>query len=64
MISQARSPSATRQAIEFTVEDNSQRVDGVVANQCLMASLGFAEGYYTRARKRPVARREDLTRGA
>jgi hypothetical protein len=29
-------------------------ITGVVANQCLMATLGFAEGYYTRRLKRPV----------
>jgi hypothetical protein len=30
-------------------EDAQRRVDGVVANQCLMDTMGFAEGYYTRA---------------
>lgn len=35
-------------------EDANRKVDGVVANQCLMASLGFAEGYYIRSSKRPV----------
>lgn len=35
-------------------EDAGRGVDGVVANQCLMSSLGFAEGYYIRAFKRPV----------
>jgi hypothetical protein len=29
-------------------------VAGVLANQCLMAKLGFAEGYYTRPLQRPV----------
>jgi hypothetical protein len=28
-------------------------VTGVVANQCLMATLGFAEGYYTRPERGP-----------
>jgi hypothetical protein len=36
-------------------------VSGVVANQCLMATLGFAEGYYTRRRKRPVSRNAGWT---
>lgn len=35
-------------------EDADRRVEGVVANQCLMASLGFAEGYYISRAKRPV----------
>lgn len=29
-------------------------VTGVLANQCLMATVGFAEGYYTRPLQRPV----------
>jgi hypothetical protein len=29
-------------------EDAGRAVDGVVANQCLMATMGFAQGYYTR----------------
>ena len=33
-------------------------VTGVVANQCLMATLGFASGYYTARLKRPVSRDE------
>jgi hypothetical protein len=36
-------------------EDAGRNVDGVVANQCLMDTLGFAEGYYIRASKLPVA---------
>jgi hypothetical protein len=36
-------------------EDAGRTVDGVVANQCLMASLGFAEGYILTRAKRPVA---------
>lgn len=35
-------------------EDAGRHVDGVVANQCLMNTMGFAEGYYIRAFKRPV----------
>jgi hypothetical protein len=35
-------------------EDAGRGVDGVVANQCLMDTLGFAEGYYIRPFKRPV----------
>ncbi len=35
-------------------EDANRRVEGVVANQCLMSTLGFAEGYYISALKRPV----------
>lgn len=35
-------------------EDAGRTVDGVVANQCLMSTLGFAEGYYIRPSKRPV----------
>ena len=26
-------------------EDSDRKVDGMVANQCLMACVGFAEGY-------------------
>ncbi len=29
-------------------EDAGRHIDGVVANQCLMDTLGFASGYYTR----------------
>jgi hypothetical protein len=36
------------------LEDAGRGVDGVVANQCLMDTLGFAEGYYIRVFKRPV----------
>lgn len=35
-------------------EDATRGIDGVVANQCLMATMGFAEGYYIRVFKRPV----------
>jgi hypothetical protein len=35
-------------------EDAGRDVDGVVANQCLMDTMGFAEGYYTRAPAVPV----------
>jgi hypothetical protein len=35
-------------------EDLGRGVDGVVANQCLMDTMGFAEGYYIRAFKLPV----------
>jgi len=27
----------------------ARALDGVVANQCLMATMGFVEGYYIRA---------------
>ncbi|MGA8575276.1 MAG: hypothetical protein WB609_06225 [Candidatus Cybelea sp.] len=35
-------------------EDAGRGVEGVVANQCLMDTMGFAEGYYTSPSKRPV----------
>jgi hypothetical protein len=35
-------------------EDAARRVDGVVANECLMGSLGNISGYCTRHLKRPV----------
>ncbi len=37
-------------------EDVTRRVDGVVANQCLMASLGFTEGYCIRSQNVRSAR--------
>jgi len=37
------------------IEDAGRGVDGVVANQCLMDTLGFAEGYYISRFKRPVS---------
>lgn len=39
-------------------EDAARHVDGVIANQCLMVTLGFAEGYYIRGFKRPVPVRD------
>jgi hypothetical protein len=30
-------------------DDAGRSIDGIVANQCLMDTMGFAEGYYTRA---------------
>ena len=35
-------------------EDAGRRVDGVVANQCMMATLGFSSGYVTLRAKRPA----------
>jgi hypothetical protein len=35
-------------------DDARRPVDGVVANQCLMDTMGFAEGYYIRGPKLPV----------
>jgi len=34
--------------------DAQRRIDGVVANQCLMDTMGFAEGYYIRPSELPV----------
>ncbi|HEY2474768.1 MAG TPA: hypothetical protein VGI19_08180 [Candidatus Cybelea sp.] len=36
-------------------EDAGRRIDGVVANQCLMDTMGFAEGYYIRGSELPVS---------
>jgi hypothetical protein len=44
-------------------EDATRTVDGVVANQCLMATMGFAEGYYIRPFKRPVSGARHMARG-
>ena len=37
-------------------EDSDYKIDGVVANQCLMSTMAFAEGYYKSRAKRPVLR--------
>ncbi|MEO6835465.1 MAG: hypothetical protein ABI231_06105, partial [Candidatus Tumulicola sp.] len=36
--------------------DAGRKIDGVVASQCLMDTMGFAEGYYIRASELPVRR--------
>jgi hypothetical protein len=41
-------------------EDAGRRIDGVVANACLMATLGFESGYYIRRPKLPVSLPTDV----
>jgi hypothetical protein len=52
-IAKAISDGAVLHAQEHA-QDAGGSADGVVANQCLMATMGFAEGYYIRALELPV----------